>query len=257
MILEEAVETIVESLKQDKRVQAIFLKGSMGRREHDEFSDIDLYCLVNERDLEAFLPQRLTHLKAYQKLLFHDEIFIVAPQILAVYENLLHIDLFTVTEENYIEKDFMHVLYDPHQQLEKYQESQSLRIDHEEFQDAVDDVAWFLFQYKKSAARGNTLWSIHLLHHVMTHLAKLLLHRYCANRAQLGLKTFEVSLPKEIVQEMSKIYECMTPQLHRQAHELICNLLQRETEWTFANVPYPERIRPLWDCMVYKKRYIK
>ncbi|WP_230503201.1 nucleotidyltransferase domain-containing protein [Sutcliffiella rhizosphaerae] len=41
---ENAVHAITESLKQDKRVQAIFLIGSMGREEYDEYSDVDLYC---------------------------------------------------------------------------------------------------------------------------------------------------------------------------------------------------------------------
>ena len=42
MKLEKVVETITTSLKQDEMVQAIFLKGSMGREEHDEHSDIDM-----------------------------------------------------------------------------------------------------------------------------------------------------------------------------------------------------------------------
>ena len=99
MILEEAVETLVASLKQDDLVQAIFLKGSMGRNEHDDYSDIDLYCLVDEEALAEFLPRRLNHIRAYKELLYFDDIHIIAPQILAVYENFVHLDLFTVTEE--------------------------------------------------------------------------------------------------------------------------------------------------------------
>ncbi|WP_225986019.1 nucleotidyltransferase domain-containing protein [Psychrobacillus glaciei] len=145
MVLEEALEAIVSSLKKDIRSQAIFLKGSMGRGEQDEHSDIDLYCLVNEEDEEEFLQSRLYHLESYNKLLFHDSIFIVAPQILAVYENLVHVDLFTVTEHTYIEKDFLKVLYDPNYKMEKYKQTQNLELSDQEFQDAADDVAWFLF----------------------------------------------------------------------------------------------------------------
>lgn len=162
MILEDALEVIVENLKKDSHVQAIFLKGSIGRDEHDKHSDIDLYCLVNEEDLDHFLPKRMAHLKTYNELLFHDDIFIVAPQIIAVYENLLHIDLFTVTESTLVQKDFMKVLYDPQHILEKYKHNQSLNLSNDEFQDAVDDVAWFLFQYKKSAERGNHIWASHM-----------------------------------------------------------------------------------------------
>jgi predicted nucleotidyltransferase len=51
MILEDAIAVISNSLQLDKRVQSIFLKGSIGRGEQDEYSDIDMYCLVNEEDV--------------------------------------------------------------------------------------------------------------------------------------------------------------------------------------------------------------
>ncbi|WHT48473.1 nucleotidyltransferase domain-containing protein [Sporosarcina thermotolerans] len=76
---ELAVEKISESLKNDPLVQAIFLKGSMGRGEHDEHSDIDLYCLVNEEDEKEFLANQVKHLRAYRDIILMDDIFIVAP----------------------------------------------------------------------------------------------------------------------------------------------------------------------------------
>ncbi|WP_144513916.1 nucleotidyltransferase domain-containing protein [Bacillus sp. FJAT-22090] len=230
MVLEAAVDAIVCSIKKDKRVQAIFLKGSMGRGEQDEHSDIDLYCLVNEEDEEEFLRSRLHHLENYKELLFYDEIFIVAPQIIAIFENLVHLDLFTVTENTYIEKDFLKVLYDPHLKMEKYKQTQNLNLSEIEFQDAVDDVAWFLFQYKKSAARGNDIWSVSMLHQVSTHLARVLLHRYNPERAQLGLKTLQTSLPKEVMHAINEVYDHMTPQKHPHAVKLICELLSEITD---------------------------
>lgn len=250
MVIDDAVEVIVNSLRMDKRIQAIFLKGSMGRGEQDEHSDIDLYCLVNEEDEEDFLLSRLQHLKSYKQLLFYDEIFIVAPQILAVYENLVHVDLFTVTENTYIEKDFIKVLYDPNSKMEKCKQSQNLNLSEQEFQDAVDDVAWFLFQYKKSSARGNDLWSVSMLHQVMTHLARVLLHRYNPERAQLGLKTLQTSLPQEINHTINKVYDHITPLKHQQAVLLICELLSKETDWVFSEIIDPSKIKPLWDRMI-------
>ncbi|MDX5476309.1 MAG: nucleotidyltransferase domain-containing protein [Bacillaceae bacterium] len=250
MVLEEAVEVIAKSLKQDKRVLAIFLKGSIGRGEHDEHSDIDMYCLVDEEDVEDFNQSRMGHLASYNKLLFYDEIFIVAPQILAVYENLVHVDLFTVTEQTYIEKDYIKVVYDPANKLEKFKQTQSLTLSKEEFQDAVDDIAWFMFQYKKSSARGNDIWSVNMLHHVMTNLLRVLLHRYNPNRAQLGLKTMELSLPEEIVDLTKNIYDNMTPKKHHEAVKLLVELLVNESDWIFAEVANPDKIRPLWERMI-------
>jgi predicted nucleotidyltransferase len=250
MILEDAVAAISNSLKQDNRVQSIFLKGSIGRGEQDEYSDIDMYCLVNEEDVEAFNQSRIQHLESYNKLLFHDDIYIVAPQILAVYENLVHVDLFTVTEHTYIEKDFIKVLYDPHNKLDKFKQNQNLKLSSVEFQDAVDDIAWFLFQYKKSSARGNDIWSVIMLHQVMTYLSRVLLHKYNPNRAQLGIKTIETSLPTETVHLTKLVYENITPQKHQQAVKLICEILSNETGWIFTEVANPGKIKPLWERMI-------
>ncbi|WP_226675137.1 aminoglycoside 6-adenylyltransferase [Mesobacillus jeotgali] len=252
MMLIDALEVLSNSLKQDKRFQAIFIKGSVGRGEQDENSDLDLYCLVGEKDLDDFLHTRIHHLESYGKLLFHDDIFIVAPQILAVYEDMLHVDLFTVTEQTFIEKDFFKIIYDPDHRLEKFHYTQNLRLSENEFQDAVDDTVWFLFQYKKSAARGNDLWSVNMLNHVMLNLSRVLLHRYKPERAQLGLKTVEASLPEEVIKNVSEIQENITPQKHRIAAVLLRDLLNHEAEWILNEVANPDKIEPLWNRVLEK-----
>lgn len=250
MLIADALQVLSRSLKQDSRVKAIFVKGSVGRGEHDEQSDLDLYCLVAEKDLDGFLESRIDHLESYGKLLFHDDIFIIAPQILAVYENMLHVDLFAVTEKTFIEKDFFKVIYDPDELLSKFVASQNLRLSEREFQDAVDDIAWFLFQYKKATARGNDLWSVNMLNHVMTHLARALLYKYKPERAQLGLKTAETSLPEDIVHIVQKIQENLTPKNHLNAAIDLRELLNREADWIFTQLSNPAKIKPLWDKVI-------
>ncbi|ESU33377.1 hypothetical protein G3A_06760 [Bacillus sp. 17376] len=65
MVINDALEVLSNSLKHDKRVQAIFVKGSVGSGEQDEHSDLDLYCLVKERDLYGLHQNRVSHLEAY------------------------------------------------------------------------------------------------------------------------------------------------------------------------------------------------
>ena len=246
MLVDDALQALSSSLKQDKRVQAIFVKGSVGRGENDEYSDLDLYCLVDEKDLDGFLQSRIGLLESYGKLLFHDDIFIIAPQILAVYENMLHVDLFTVTEATFIEKDFFKVIYDPKDLLSKFVTTQNLRLSESEFQDAVDDIAWFLFQYKQATARGNDLWSVNLLNYVMLNLSRVLLHKYKPERAQLGLKTVESSLPEEAIKMISEIQENITPKKHQIAEVLLRDFLKQESGWILNEVAAPNKIKPLW-----------
>ncbi|MCA1060270.1 nucleotidyltransferase domain-containing protein [Rossellomorea aquimaris] len=228
---ETAVEKVLESLKQDPSVRSVFLKGSMGRNEHDEHSDIDLYCLVKEGEEKEFLTRRLDHLKAYKDLIFHDDIFIIAPQIIAIYEDWLHIDLFTVTEKTFQEKDFFTVLYDPEHLMEKYESSQNLTISKEEFTGNVLDAAWFLFQHGKAAARGNHTWAVEMLRHSMRNVTTILLARYVKERAVLGLKTIHRDLPQEVQDRVVEIYEEMTPSRHGEAAKKIASLLESEFEW--------------------------
>ncbi|KRG13717.1 nucleotidyltransferase domain-containing protein [Lederbergia galactosidilytica] len=233
---EDAVQTISQSLKKDKRVKAIFLKGSMGRGEYDEYSDVDLYCLVDEKEKEAFLNQRLSHLESYRNILFYEDYFIIAPQIIAVFDNLLHVDLYTVTEKTFDKKDFFHVLYDPENRLAKFQATQNLMLSSEEFADCAYDVAWFLFQYHKANQRGNDLWAVEMLRHVIVNLAKVLLHRYRPERAQLGLKTLKSSLPLVLLNKVKLIFQYNTPGSHSQSVNHLMNLLDDEIDWIECTV---------------------
>ncbi len=228
---EIAVHKITESLQADRRVKAVFLKGSMGRGEYDEHSDIDLYCLVDTADKAEFQKSRLAHLQAYRPVIFQDDIFIVAPQLIAVFDDLLHIDLFTVTADTFSKKDFFKVLYDPEDRLSAFTDTQGLELSADEFQDHVTDVAWFLFQYKKAAARDNDMWSVKMLSNAAEHLARVLLHRYAPNRAQLGLKTLKRSLPVLLVGQMEQIFERMTPALHAEAAAAMAELVKDEYCW--------------------------
>ncbi|WP_068982652.1 nucleotidyltransferase domain-containing protein [Lysinibacillus xylanilyticus] len=105
MKLDHVVNVLLKSLKDDEYIEAVFLRGSIARDEHDEFSDIDMYCVVKEEHIEAFLPNRIKHINAYKKTLFVDDIYIIAPQLLVVYEDMVHIDLFTVTPNGISNKD--------------------------------------------------------------------------------------------------------------------------------------------------------
>lgn len=247
---DEAVKIISESLMKDQRVKAIFLKGSMGRGEYDEYSDLDLYCLVDEEDEEIFLTHRLRHLESYRKILFYEDFFIIAPQIIAVFDNLLHVDLFTVTEATFKEKDFFRVLYDPEDRLSKFQSTQNLFLSTEEFTGCAYDIAWYLFQYNKANQRGNDLWAVEMLQHVMVNLSKVLLHRYKPEKAQLGLKSLESLLPSRQLDKVKAIFMYITPDTHRKSVSFIISLMNDEINWIESNVEKNSQAVPFIKMMI-------
>lgn len=244
MELQVAIDTIVNSLKKDENVEAIFLRGSIARNEHDAYSDIDLYCVV--KDVPSFLPHRIRHLEAYKPLIFVDDIFIIAPQILGVYENMLHIDFFTVTYEEISQKDAIKILYDPLNRLSGLQEETSLTLKEEDFQASVDDTVWFMYQYKMSARRKNDIWCLHLLHLLLPHFSKVLLHRYAPERANLGMKTLEAHLPPAILADFKSVMNDMTIEQHPIAADKLLSMINAESEWMLTHAMDRKKIEPLW-----------
>ncbi|WP_049786614.1 nucleotidyltransferase domain-containing protein [Evansella cellulosilytica] len=247
---EDAVKAISQSLMKDELVKAIFLKGSMGRGEYDEYSDVDLYCFVDEEDEDLFLTHRLKHLETYRKILFYEDFFIIAPQMIAVFDNLLHVDLFTVTEKSFKEKDYFHVLYDPEGRLTKFQSTQNLLLSLEEFSGCAYDVAWFLFQYNKARQRGNDLWAVEMLQHVMVNFSKVLLHRYKPEKAQLGLKSLESQLPPIQLDKIKKIFMYMTPNFHKKAVYNLIYLMSDEINWIESKVENDSQAVPFLKMMI-------
>ncbi|MCD5322214.1 MULTISPECIES: nucleotidyltransferase domain-containing protein [Pontibacillus] len=234
-----ALEKVVESLKQEPCVQSLFVKGSMGRNEHDEHSDIDLYCLVDEDGEASFLTRRLDHLRAYKDLLYYESIFIIAPQVIGVYEDGLHIDLFTVTKKTIQEKDYFKVLYDRDEVMKDYQLTQNLTLTTEEARDRAETVVWFLFQYTKAKDRGNDLWATEMLREVMRSMSRLLLYRYANDRAQLGMKAIHKDLPQSKKDQLLEIYEQITPSAHHEAGKKILKMIDEEYGWIALEADVP------------------
>ncbi|WP_214734936.1 nucleotidyltransferase domain-containing protein [Exiguobacterium sp. s154] len=219
---QDAIRIITERLKHDEAVQAIFMKGSFGRGEADEHSDIDLYVMVHPDEEASFLSRRLEHLTAYRPILLKDEIHIVAPQLIAVFDDFLHLDLFTVTQETLNHQDSILVLYDPQQRLARH--VTSLQLDEAAISDHAFDTVWFFFQYTKSRNRGNAMWATEMLRQGMVHFAYVLAAHHTPDRASLGLK--DVTQRQKI--DLHLFYEQLTPANHEKAARLYIERLREE-----------------------------
>lgn len=139
------------------------------------------------------------------------------------------------------------ILFDPNEILIAKLESTTMALTPLEFQNAVDDTVWYLYQYYWSAQRGNEIWCVHLLRNSLEHFAKVLLHKYCPERALLGLKATYNSLPSNPLNEIGDIMNCMTLVTHEMAVKKLVNAFNNELDWILENVPNKEEIKPLWE----------
>ncbi|UTT42951.1 nucleotidyltransferase domain-containing protein [Exiguobacterium aurantiacum] len=242
-----AIATLTDSLISDADVQAIFLKGSFGRGEADEHSDVDLYVMVAHDSLNAFLSRRRDHLATYRPILLEDEIDIVAPQLIVVYDDFLHLDFFTVTADTLNHQDAVTVLYDPEHRLQHH--SSSLTLSDEDLGGHVIDAIWFFFQYTKARDRGNDVWAVEMLRQGMSHFAYALAAHYEPERAALGLK--DVAARQRI--EIRSFYEALTPDHHATAARWYVARLEAERSF-FKTTDAFEQIGPFLDHLMAREK---
>jgi predicted nucleotidyltransferase len=55
----DAIERISKAIIDDDLCEAIVIKGSIGRGDDDEYSDVDMYAVVNETDRATFMTKSI------------------------------------------------------------------------------------------------------------------------------------------------------------------------------------------------------
>ena len=64
----DAIRAIGNRVIGDNLCDAILLKGSIGRGDDDEYSDVDMYLVVAPENMDAVLQKRCEYLSAYKEI---------------------------------------------------------------------------------------------------------------------------------------------------------------------------------------------
>ena len=184
------IETVLSAVRQVDGVRAAFLKGSLGSESGDDYSDVDFYCLVDPADLDRFLQRRREILERYRPILFWAEVSFVGPQIVAVYDDGLHIDLYAVTPDTLPTTGALKVLHDPDALLADYQ-AQPLSISFAEAVRHFDSFSFVLVEIESAVKRGNLVWAHHLAGHLPGEIGFVYRHLHDPDRARLSLKNID------------------------------------------------------------------
>ncbi len=209
----EAVEKIMPYLKEDKAVRAVFLKGSLARGEEDSYSDVDLYCLVHKNKIDEFLERRLDYLRKCNQIIFWTEVNFVAPQMVTVFNNSLHFDLYTVTVNTLKQTDEIKVLYDPDNLLSNYR-NQGFEYEKEEIIDIFNSFTFSLLEFETAYRRGNMVWATRLASHLSGDLIIIIRYIYDPTQAKLGFKRINNIIPQEFYLKFSKALDMTGPSKH-------------------------------------------
>lgn len=224
-----AIKAVLEAVAENPEVRAVFLKGSLASGSGDQYSDVDLYCLVDECELPLFLPKRIELLQSFRPLVYTSEANFVGPQIVAVFDNGLHFDLYTVTLSQFPLVGKFKILYDPEGLLEPLVHKTT---DHGTTISSVttnfSEFSFTLLEFLAAWRRQDLVWSYRLASHLVGDLGMVLRHNYDPANALLGLKRLEQVLPLEVRSSLREATSLCHGNTLVQGVALLCSIMESE-----------------------------
>lgn len=190
----DAIDKIGKEIIKEGLCEAIVLKGSIGRGDDDEFSDIDMYVIVTEVNYQTFMDRRESYLKTYGDIVFLTENDFGVKQMLAIYDDALHIDLYTTTIEKLDHSNPVKVYYDPEHIFDNYKVVHKIYSD-DEIVKIFDDSLYYFVEASSAYERKNYPWTANILSASIDGCTKLLRNRYDKDYSYLGLKKINEILP--------------------------------------------------------------
>ncbi len=187
----DAVESISKAIIAENLIDAIFLKGSLARSSEDEFSNIDLYCIVADSYFDLFIDGQLGLLATYDKIVFSKSRLQGHHQTICIYSNGVILNLNTIKLEQLTEEDDVAVIHDPKGLLSNYQKKIQT-YNPKEVGSLIDDYLLLSLEFYSAYQRKDTLYSFWLINNLFYELGTLLRIKYDSEYAKLGLKQFEL-----------------------------------------------------------------
>lgn len=206
----EAINIITKTILENSYIRCIFIKGSIAREEYDQYSDIDYYCIVDEEYYSEFLSKRTQFMESYKKLIYFSESNFVGPQIVGVFDNGLHFDLYTLIEVPKYGTDAIKIIYDREGLLNGYK-----RIKNEPSDNQIviyfNEFTFRLLEFEAAYLRKDLIWASKLGSHLLRDLSLILSYMYDSDKPYLGMKRLSNKLPKDIYNRIIKANNMITP----------------------------------------------
>jgi len=216
----ELIDYLIRKCSTSPIVKALYLKGSIARGSDDEYSDIDFYCLVDEDSVDEMLNLRMEILRDYKKILFLEHVYWVAPQVIVIYEDNIHLDFYTVHEVPHEGADSIKVLYDPENVLNEY------KVVHEdatkdELIEKLNSIIYTSQEVYAAFNRKDNLWCDRLLSHMISNLGVIYCVLYQLDKPIVHLKGIWQSIPDAVRKDLDKIMTVSVPGRYAECAYLI------------------------------------
>ena len=222
----DAIDKVSEKIIKSGLCRAIVVKGSIGRGDDDEYSDVDLYALAKDDTYQLLLKERENFLEAYGPLVFREEVNFGLEQMIGIYENALHIDLYIASSlEQMGTLDPVKVIYDPESLFEAYKAARE-EMKFDEIAQCFNTVLYDFVEADSAYQRNNLVWAGHIMSNAVANCAILLRWKYDKKYTFLGLKKINEILPGEEYDYLLKAYTALHKNDFKEANKTILTMLK-------------------------------
>ena len=230
----DAIKAVTQAIKADGLADALFLKGSIARGDDDDYSDVDMYAVVAEENFDNFLARRVGYLEAYKPLVNWVEVNFVGPQIVGIYEDALHFDLYAVRPGAIPQTGEMKIIYDQQGLLAKYK-PEPLALSESDLLGHINNFTYTLVEIEAALGRNDLSRGIQLFYYQYGVLALIIRYVYDKKSSLLGNKGMKKAIPPDVYNELLVMLEHATPTNFIKA----VHMLLRQFENTLPKLPQP------------------
>lgn len=183
----KAIEILSKQIIHEGLCDAIILKGSIGRGDDDEFSDVDMYLIVDETKIDQVMIKRRSYLESYKEIVYLSEANFGLQQLIAIFVDGLHVDLYVATQEQLLHTDPIKVYYDPKGIFVNYTwQRDEFSVD--EIVRCFEETLYYFVEADSAYLRKNYAWTACIMDSSIANAAVLLRYSYDKIFTFLGLK---------------------------------------------------------------------
>jgi hypothetical protein len=170
------LERVVAVLKDDPYVRAAFLRGSFYSGRPDEYSDLDVFAVVEPIDIEPFCAQARSMLAHADHVLSLSRIVATPMHLRVLFPGPLRLDLFIVTPETLPLYVGWRVLFDDHDLLNRRPRRAEMRgaLLPEHVVALCDEFWWNIFMSISWLKRGHIWMALRTLDSARVGLTQLM-----------------------------------------------------------------------------------
>lgn len=203
--LDAAISRIAGAAVDDGLCEAVVLKGSIGRGDADEFSDVDLYLVVSPQNRDAVLARRECYLAAYGAAVFIEDVDFGLPQKVAIFSNALHVDLYVAEPQQVGDLDPIVPWYDPRGLFDGVIPARADMTD-EELARHFSSALYSLVEASSAYGRRNYPWAAKIVSDAVGELSIVMRGLYDRRYAFLGLKRINEVIPAQDCRMLEGIF---------------------------------------------------